>query len=266
MGTMAAVPIQQRIECLSHGLTGVDRENKQLLGFIVAEAGPFKSKRGEFSKEGLTSIVNVGNSHRLGLKSRFTHPGLSSDGLGTHLGRATKFRLTDNDTKVRADLQFADVAFKGPKGDLAGYVMDLAETDPDALGTSVVIVPKEEFRLNKDGTRMKDEKGEPLPPLWTAEKLFAVDVVDTGDATNSMLSAGINPEELTDHDVRQVWEQLNQMFAGQDRLTVQTRCASFLTRYLDYRFGVPPVEEPNGLNKLKLRLMHLRLKELGLTV
>lgn len=258
MGTMSPTPVMEAAQSLSRGLTGVDREQKKLLGYIVAERGPLKSKRGEFATDGLKKIVEMGNSKPIGLKSRFTHPGLSSDALGTHLGRVTNFRM-DGDSIVRADLSFSDVAFKGPKGDLATYVMDLAESDPQAIMSSLVLVPKQEMRLNPDGTRMKGPDGSPLLPLWTPEKLFASDIVDEGDATNSLLSAGIDIEQLQDGHLRQVWEILNSTFAGQDRLTVQTRVQAFLSRYLDDRFGPTPQPE----RKLKILARRLRMFELN---
>jgi hypothetical protein len=71
-----------------------------------------------------------------GIKSRFTHPGLSGDGLGSFLGRV-KNAVVDGDI-VRADLHFSASAHDTPDGDLAAYVMSLASEDPDAFGTSIV--------------------------------------------------------------------------------------------------------------------------------
>lgn len=269
MGTMAAVPTMEAVHSLSRGLVGVDRENKRLLGYVVAERGPFKSTgRGEFNTEGLKQIVSMANQAKMGLKARFTHPGLSSDALGTHLGRAVNFRM-DGEDKVRADLIFADAAFNGPKGNLAGYVMDMAEQDHEAIGSSLAIDPKKELRLNPDGTRVKDENGAELPPLWYPKKLYASDIVDEGDATKSLLSTSVDIEQLEDAHVRQVFEILNTTFAGQDRATVEARVTAFLGRYLSHRFG--PVSndkllelqsETNQL--LSLMRMKLRLHELSM--
>lgn len=235
-GTMKPVPVVEAALSVGGGVDGVDRENKILRGFIVAELGPFKTPgRGEFDKAGLQKIVELGNAKSIGLKSRFTHPGLSSDALGNYLGRVRNFRM-DGDTKVRADLHFDPSAFTGPKGNLAQYVMDLGESDPLAIGSSLVIEPKKEFRLNADGTRMKSADGKELPPLWHPQRLFASDIVDEGDATNSLLSVE-DLDELPDAAVRLAFEALNRAFAGQDRLTTETRAKAFLERYLNDRFG-----------------------------
>lgn len=281
MGTMSVEPKMEAVHSLSRGVVGVDRDNKRLLGYVVAERGPFKSEgRGEFNTEGLKQIVEMANGVKMGLKARFTHPGLSSDALGTHLGRSVNFRM-DGDDKVRADLIFADAAFNGPKGNLAGYVMDMAEQDHEAIGSSLVIDPKKEMRLNPDGTRMKDGKGKDLPPLWYPNKLYASDIVDEGDATKSLLSTAVDIEQLEDAHIRQVFEILNTTFAGQDRATVEARVTAFLGRYLSHRFGPVPADlniklegdpkayqeavekSQSSIMKMKLRIHELAMKMYG---
>lgn len=71
-----------------------------------------------------------------GLKCRFTHPGLSSDGMGRHLGRL--FNVRTEGEKSVGDLHFAKSAHDTPDGDLAEYVMLLTEEDPKAAGLSIV--------------------------------------------------------------------------------------------------------------------------------
>lgn len=76
------------------------------------------------------------NSSPKGAKARFTHPGMSGDGLGTYLGRWKNASIDGDQT--RADLHIVPSAHSTPEGDLAGYTMDLAEEDPGAFGTSIV--------------------------------------------------------------------------------------------------------------------------------
>ncbi|MCD0459949.1 hypothetical protein [Roseiconus lacunae] len=71
-----------------------------------------------------------------GLKCRFTHPGMSSDGMGRHLGRLFDVRVEGE--KAVGDLHFAESAHKTPDGDLAEYCMMLTEEDPKAAGLSIV--------------------------------------------------------------------------------------------------------------------------------
>src|SRR5262245_59501018 len=165
---------------------GVPVTRQVLSNVIIATAGRFKSGRGEFSPDGLREIARLANATREGLKSRFGHPSLLSDGLGNFLGRIRNARLDGN--RVRGDLHFDKTAFKTPRGDLASYVLRLAATDPEALAASLALEIKEEHRLDARGNLLRDAYGEPLPPLWHPTKLHAVDIVDEGDGVDGFLS------------------------------------------------------------------------------
>lgn len=238
---------------------GVDREKNVINGVILAEEGPFKSEgRGEFDRKAIRAIVKLAGERKGGLKSRWTHPGLSSDGLGKHLGRVKNVRsdtvlrevgkddsgapLMKEVLVARGDLHFDQTALEEPVGGgkpLGIYVMDLAESDPDAFGTSLVLKAEQAYRLDSQKRPLKDEKtGKELPPLWMPTELHASDVVDTGDATNSFLSADILAG-LPDAIVRQGCELLDTQFAGQPREVVSARLAAFVERYLSYRYGEP---------------------------
>jgi hypothetical protein len=71
-----------------------------------------------------------------GLKSRFTHPDMSSDGMGKMTSRLFDFRREGD--QVYADQHFLKSAHDAPDGDLAGYLMNLAEEDPAGYGLSIV--------------------------------------------------------------------------------------------------------------------------------
>ncbi len=223
---------------------GVDRKNNILLGYVVAQEGPFKSQgRGEFDSASLQMLLDLAAGQKQGVKSRFTHPTECNDGLGKYLGRSRNWYLGEainalgvKVQAVRADLHFDKTALDTPPDGgkpLGLYVMDLAESDPDALSSSVVIRTKMELRLNPDGTKKKDDKGEDLPPLWRPYKLWATDVVDTGDAVDGLLSADGLPNAV-------LWkgaEMLNGMFEGLSRGELSQRLRGWLDRYLDERFG-----------------------------
>ncbi len=255
MKTMPAEPQYLRATVVGRPVK-VDREGEILYGYVVAQEGPFKSQgRGEFDELSLKQIVHLGNAARGGLKSRFTHPDMSSDGLGKLLGRAKNFTMSTTVNAagksvraVRADLHFDPSAHETPSGDLSSYVMRLAETDPDAISSSVVVVPEQEFRRKKDGTLETDAEGNPLPPLWRPKQLHASDIVDTGDAVDGLLSApqlahalsgaDVPPELLRwDNVVRLSGRMLDGLFEGQPRAVVEERCREYLERYLSRRFG-----------------------------
>jgi hypothetical protein len=257
--------IPARPEWLRAGVVGrpvgVDRENKVLRGYVVAQAGPFKTDgRGEFDLASLAKIVELANAAPLGLKSRFTHPDMSSDGLGKFLGRSQRFSLSTAKTPdgrdvpaVRADLHFDPSASKTPHGDLADYVMSLAESDPDALSSSLVCKTDQEHRLNPDGTRQCGEDGEPLPPLWRPTRLHAADIVDTGEAVDGILSA-LDVDGLPLGALWRGAELLDQVFAGQPPEAVRARCLAWLDRYLARRGERPALPSTDSLRR-RLKLL-----------
>lgn len=228
---------------------GVDRKAGIIHGVVIAQAGAFKSEgRGEFDEEGLAAIVELASVHSAGLKARFTHPTMSDDGLGKFLGRHRNFRTdaisVEKDGQavtvaaVRADLHLDPTSLQPPPSGgmpLGQYVMDLAESDPSALGCSLVGVYEDLFRTDQKGRPLADENGQPLPPLWIPKKIHAADVVDYPDATDTFLSA----HRLPDAAVRQGVRLLNGVFQGQTREVTEARLLAFVDRYLEHVFGPP---------------------------
>lgn len=105
-------------------------------GFAVITRGEALGHDLWIDKTFLQQVADSLNAEQGGAKSRFTHPGLSADGLGKYLGRAHKATV-DGDT-IRADLHLAQSAHRSPDGDLAAYVMQLATEDAAAFGASIV--------------------------------------------------------------------------------------------------------------------------------
>ncbi len=259
----------------SHGQPiGVDRKRAIVHGFVIAQEGPFKSEgRGEFDGESLRTIVKLTRSAPNGLKSRFTHPDLSSDGLGKFLGRVKNPRLdtigvreSDGQLKVnrvevvRGDLHIDATALKTPPEGgrpLGDYVMALAESDPDALSSSLVLQVDEAWRLDRHGHPQRDADGNELPPLWRPTRLHASDVVDTGDAVDGFLSVA----GLPDAAVRRGAEILDRQFGNADAATIRARCNSYLDRYINRRFGSGDSEYDPARDAEKA-LMRRRLAEI----
>ncbi len=136
----------------------------------------------EFLKQTHAAIEAAGES---GVKCRFTHPGLSADGMGKLLGSIKNPKLTS--TQVTADLHFSESAHKTPDGDLAEYVMAMAAEDPDKFGSSIVFQHDQKaaeiFRLENTN----DETGDFISPddgntqnldHCRLKKLYAADLVD----------------------------------------------------------------------------------------
>lgn len=251
---------------LRAGVTGrasrIDRENKIIHGFVLAQEGPFKTPgRGEFDRDALSTIVKLGNAKASGLKSRFAHPSLSDDGIGKFLGRAKNLHMdTARDERtgkivhaVRGDLHFDPSASRTPSGDLAEYVLSLAESDPDALSSSLVLEADEVLRLDDKKRPLQDDEGNALPALWRPTRLHATDIVDTGDAVDGLLSA----DALPDAAVRQGCALLDRVFNGQPWDVVEARCLAWLGRYRDHR-REPSISTP-ALDAYRLRLEQMSL-------
>lgn len=217
---------------------GVSIEDRLISGYVVAELGEFKDKRGAFDANALDRIVELGNASERGLRSRLSHPNESDDGLTKHLGRSKNFRR-DGD-KVRADLHIAQIAMDEPVGGgkpIGLYAMELAQEDPGALGSSLVLRTEKLERMGPDGER--------LPPLWTPTELFASDLVADGDAVHGDLLSADALEEFMEGSDRRIPTKLatvgaqflDRMFPESDRSVVAERFDAFKTRYLTRRFG-----------------------------
>jgi hypothetical protein len=184
-------------------------------------------------------IMGRGNN---GTKARFTHPNMSADGMGSYLGRWKNQRV-DGGT-LRADLHIADAAFRSPQGDLGTYVMDLAESDPEAFGVSLATRLDEgnlqEFSGSADG---KDGKKWPM----RFSDVRAADIVDEPAATRGGLFDLMTP------DLRNLPAQatalLTTYFGDAEPEVIRGRINSFLDRYLSERTtpmadSVPAIEKP----------------------
>lgn len=208
----------------------VIRDREVIAGFAVVTKGITHDERGEFDDIALDTIVELGNQSNIGVKSRFGHPNMSSTALGTFLGRVKNFRR-DGDI-VRADLHIDPTAHDTPDGDLASYVMNLAQSDPDAFGSSMVIHWEEEFREEKD----KD--GKDLPPFIRVKKLMSVDVVDDPAANNGLFGMPFFSESV---------RPSVEMTAFLDRFLEQPdaveKMIAFLERYRFNKTGKPKKEE-----------------------
>ena len=220
---------QRRLETafgIKEGKSGIDRAYEDdkykgvIRGFAVMTQGNVKDMRGwEIDETTLSQIVEAGNKSQLGLKSRFGHPNMSSTALGTFTGRAKNFRK-DGDI-ARADLFISKTAYETPDGDIASYVLDLAEKDPEAFGTSVVLG---EFDLEYTD-KEKNKDGKDLPPKLRVSSLMAVDVVDDPAANDGMFNKHFNASvELS----AKATEFMNKLLDNPDALEY---VISFLERY-----------------------------------
>lgn len=165
-------------------MRGVDRAANAIYDCKIIELGDVNDERPyTITEDSLADIVEKGNSaSRRGLKARFTHPSMCDSGMGKHLGRWKNFRIVEG--TVLANLHLADSAFDTPSGDLAGYVMDLAEEDPEVFGVSLSVIPTDEC-MQSFNEACSEEHAERV--ALRVARLRAADIVDEPAATRGGL-------------------------------------------------------------------------------
>lgn len=161
---------------------GVDRSSSTIRGIKVIEVGPINDGRPYLvDQETLNQVVAFGNAPNKGLKCRYTHGDFDSDAIGTHLGRWFNFRIDGG--AVRADLKLSQSSRVSPKGDIGGYVITLAEEDPESFGASIAA------ELDRD--LMESGQDGKMPLRLTG--LYSVDIVNEPAATRG----GLFSKEIT---------------------------------------------------------------------
>lgn len=216
--------------------TKVDRKRNVIFGANLMQVGDLNdgdTRPWTVDAETLSQAQKLMSKGNNGAKARFTHPNMSNDGMGSYLGRWKDVRV-DGGT-LRGDLHLADSAFKSPQGDLGTYVMDLAESDPEAFGVSLAT------RLDYSNLEEFDKKktGEKWPMRFS--DIRAGDIVDEPAATRGGMF------DLTTPDLRNLPAQatvlLSTYFGDAEPEVVRGRINAFLDRYLSNRRENPMAEE-----------------------
>lgn len=181
----------------------------------------------------LANALDLGTKAAKGIKSRLSHPTACNDVTGKHLGRAINFRASGD--KLLADLQLGAASTKSPQGNLADYVMTLAEEDPEAFGLSMVVELQLETELDEEKQPKRDASGHPLQPFAILTALKAVDVVgDPAANPGGMFSEGDDTAFAKDASAL-----LDGLEAGSPEALL-SRAEAFLRAYLTHRFGDAP--------------------------
>ena len=202
---------------------GVDRANNIIHGVKLIDKGPLNdgdSRPWDVDDTTLTQSLDFASRPNKGLKARFTHPNMSSDGLGTHVGRWRNPRI-ENDSLI-ADLHVADSSFDTPSGDIGSYILNLAEEDPEAFGVSLAT------RVAKETLEANPKNGDRVPLRFAG--IQAGDFVDTPAATRGGL---FSSEGITKDPAYLVTWVLDHCFADSSRAEIESRFGGFLTKYYE---------------------------------
>lgn len=217
----------------------VDRKANIIFGANLMQVGDLNdgdARPWTVDAEALSQAQQIMSRGNNGAKARFTHPNMSNDGMGSYLGRWRNIRV-DGGT-LRADLHIADAAFRSPQGDLGSYVLDLAESDPQAFGVSLATRLDYEnlSEFERDNEREEGQKW----PMRFAD-IRAADIVDEPAATRGGLF------ELTTPDLRNLPAQatalLSTYFGDAEPAVVRARIDAFLDRYFSNKEAQMPATE-----------------------
>jgi hypothetical protein len=168
----------------------IDRENGIIHGVTVAKAGPARGHEGMLDNTFLLQLVEMANSRPQGIKARFGHPNMCSTALGTYLGRFHNYAFNGN--AVIADLHLDPSSKSSPNGNLFDYVLNMADTNPDMFGASLVF-ESAEFEVTDKVTDGKVNKIK----FFRLKELRATDIVDDPAATDGLFSAETLPARAT---------------------------------------------------------------------
>jgi len=207
MTTINDKPTWFRIPSSEFIANRIDKETRMIKGLNVLQRGEAVGHGIWLDSDFLDTVAKMGNQIKIGVKSRFSHPGLSGDGLGKFVGRAKLFESDGN--KVVSEFRFSQAASKSPEGDLPAYLLALAEEDPRALGMSLVFSRDMEAEAMFNAKHSKydkeqdrkvfhspDELNTTNIPHAKIKALHGVDFVDEGAATADGLFSFSEGSEL----------------------------------------------------------------------
>lgn len=159
--------------------------------------------------------ANEEEARRKGVKSRFTHPGMSDDGLANFVGKFRNIRFADG--KAFGDLHISDMADRSPSGKLGEYIAGRAKEAPESFGTSAVLDGGiKAIWLDREG---KESESKPETPLYkypvirfTDETaVTAVDFVDEPALNPNGVFGFSNSPRGTSHLAEFFFSQLDQL-------------------------------------------------------
>jgi hypothetical protein len=229
----------------------VDRDKRVIYGVSMLQTGEALGHDMLVDEKMLSQCVDAVNAtggH--GMKSRFTHPGACSDAMGKMLGKVKNARVMGD--KAVADLHLAEHASKTPDGDLADYVMSMAEESPEDFGMSIAFdgsavwknaAGAEVEASNANGDRAaRPADATTAKPFARIVKMRASDVVDEPAANRDGLFAAFSG--TTNLDAAEAFAALDQArdAMGWDAAKTSTFLRSYLAARTTKETRMDPVK------------------------
>lgn len=224
----------------------IDRENGIIHDVVMCQVGEAKGHGVQMEQEFIDELVKLANKQNHGVKARFGHPTMSTEALGTGLGRYKNARVRGS--QAIADLHLAEYSKNSPDGDLHTYILDRAEEDPESFGSSIVFKRGESYQRDEKGKKIpryvKDKEGFKKPnPAWnykkpiyqTIKQLLGCDLVDTPAATESLFHSKYNSHAFAVR-ITEFLDQNEDIFQFLDaHPDVEGKVTEFLTKYRKYK-------------------------------
>lgn len=197
------------------GVGKVDAETGVIHDVIMCQVGEAKGHGIHLEQSFIEEGIAYANKHhkKIGMKSRFGHPAMSNDALGTEMGRFKNFRVVND--KMVADLHLLESSNLSPTHPgIKDWMLSMAGEDPSAIMCSIVFSIKSFYQRNEENEKFeiewksdgwdgqwvsKDKKNtfDPNDKIYVSLKeLMFCDIVDEGAATESLLSAQFNSDKF----------------------------------------------------------------------
>lgn len=251
-----------QLEALSEErFLNVNKEKGVIKNVHVVTEGEAKGHDFWLNKQFIKDVVAQGKASTTGMKVRFGHPNMSSEALGTYVGRLNNFRLRqvenpdypdDKETTKTLNIAIADLYMdesarkapqSSPENNPYDYVLELAETNPDMFGLSIV------FRGNGFDEKPKKAKNDVGQERELNQiklgVLYGADVVDEPAANDRLFHSGTFAETATSFldDNEQIYDLINE-----NPQILET----FLQRYQEYKNNLKTSEmAENTENKVE---------------
>lgn len=162
-------------ELAAKRLGEIDAENEVLHDVQITLEGEAKGHGIWLDRKFCEAVAEQGNATGdVGIKTRYGHPAMCSDAIGTELGRAKNFRVVDFERTVDgktvkcagvvADVHLLKSAHAAPQGDIAKHVLETAKEDPGQFGQSIVFTYADWKVKDADGNdhSYKEEVSKPF--------------------------------------------------------------------------------------------------------
>ncbi len=235
----------------------IDKDNGIIRNVVVCEVGPARGHGVWLNQDFINKVTQFGQAQPEGVKSRFGHPNMCDDALGTYMGRFKNF--TTRGTQSIADLHFDSSASKSPKGNLTDYVTELAKNSPDMFGMSIVFVPGEEYDETDAAGKTRtfatfDETAE--------QPLQAVDAVDSPAATTNLFHEGSQARfAALGTTILNKHPELLQTIKADTELLSNPVIGDFVHKYEKHKAmseQTTQIEEPKELGEVKTMLQSIK--------